>query len=238
MIEVEHARRDKVHVILNGIDFDRAKPSGPDARFRIRREFGAEEDFLLLIVARLHPEKGHHYLFEAMAEVRRRVARRVRLLVAGAGSFEQAYRDEVRALGCADGVSFLGFRKDSADLMAAADLVILPSLAEAFGLALTESLYIGTPVVATRVGGIPEIVDDGADGLLVTPADSKALADAIIDLLNDEGKRRRMAGAGREKVIAKFRFEEMVRSYESLYADTIGGQTPAVNRKLNAAAGD
>jgi glycosyltransferase involved in cell wall biosynthesis len=238
MIEIEGARREKVRVILNGIDFNRAKPSGPDARSRIRREFGAEEDYLLLIVARLHPEKGHHYLFEAMADLRERVNRPVRLLVAGAGSFDQAYRDEVRALGCADAVSFLGFRKDSADLMAAADLVILPSLAEAFGLALTESLYIGTPVVATRVGGIPEIVKDGVDGRLVPPANSKALADAIVELLNDTKKRQRMAGAGREKVMTSFRFEEMVRSYELLYADACGSQRSTVGRELKATAND
>jgi len=115
-------------------------------------------------------------------------------------------------------VSFLGFRKDSPDLMAAADVVVLPSLAEAFGLVLTEALYLGTPVVATRVGGIPEIVDDGVDGTLVPPADSRALASAILDLLENPQRRERLAGAGREKVMRRFRFEDMVRSYEDIYA--------------------
>lgn len=218
MIEIEGAPRDKVHVVLNGIDFDRAKPSGPDAEERIRREFAAEDSYLLLIVARLHPEKGHHYLFEALREIRLRVDRPVRLLVAGTGPFDAAFRQEVRALGCEDIVSFLGFRKDAADLMTTADLLILPSVAEAFGLALTEALYLGTPVVATRVGGIPEIVDDDVDGVLVRPADSKALADAIIELLNDSERRQRMAGAGRGKIVSRFRFENMVRSYEAIYA--------------------
>src|SRR4030095_10611604 len=117
-----------------------------------------------------------------------RVSKPVRLLVAGTGPFDGDYRKQVQAAGCEDIVSFLGFRKDSADLMAAADLVILPSVAEAFGLAITEALYIGTPVVATRVGGIPEIVDDGVDGVLVPPGDSVALADAIADLLNDPAR--------------------------------------------------
>lgn len=217
MIEAEGAPKNKVHVILNGIDFDRVELSAPHARERVRREFACEGAHLLLIVARLHAEKGHHYLFEALAEVRRSVNRPVRLLVAGAGPFEPAYREEVRALGCDDIVSFLGFRKDSADLMAAADLLILPSVAEAFGLVLAEALYLGTPVVATRVGGIPEIVDDGKDGVLVPPADSKALADAIGDLLNHPEKRRTLAGAGGEKIAGRFRFEEMVRSYEAVY---------------------
>lgn len=238
LIEVEGASREKVHTILNGIDFDRAEPSAPDARARVRRELKAEDDYILLIVARLHPEKGHHYLFEALNEVRRRVSRPVRLLVAGAGTFDAVYRNEVRALGCDDIVSFLGFRKDSADLMAAADLVILPSLAEAFGLVLTESLYIGTPVVATWAGGIPEIVEDDVDGVLVPPADSQALADAIVELLNDSRKRERMSGAGREKVRTRFCFQEMVRSYEALYADACAGSPASATRELNATAND
>ena len=218
LVREEGAPQEKIHTILNGIDFDRVKLSGGDARGRIRREFAAEQSHLLLIVARLHPEKGHQYLFRALSDIKSRVSKPVRLLVAGAGPFDADYRNQVRALGCEDIVSFVGFRKDSADLMAAADLVILPSVAEAFGLAVTEALYLGTPVVAARVGGLPEIVDDGVDGILVPPADSGALADAIVDLLNHEPQRILMAGAGREKVASRFRFEDMVRSYESVYS--------------------
>lgn len=217
LIEAECAPPGKVHVVLNGIDLERVKTSGPDARDRIRREFEAEGAHLLLILARLHAEKGHHYLFEALPEIQRRVSKPVRLLVAGAGSFERAYKEEARSLGLEGAVKFLGFRKDSPDLMAAADLVILPSAAEAFGLVLTEALYLGTPVVASRVGGIPEIVDDGEDGILVPAEDSTALADAIAGLLNDDDRRRSMAGRGREKVMNRFDFKGMVRSYEGVY---------------------
>jgi glycosyltransferase involved in cell wall biosynthesis len=87
----------------------------------------------LLIVARLHPEKGHRYLFDALPEIRRRVSKPVRLLVAGAGPFEADYREQVRAISCDDMVTFLGFRKDS-HFIAAADPMVLPSVAEAFGL--------------------------------------------------------------------------------------------------------
>lgn len=230
LTDVEGAPREKVYVVLNGIDFDRVRLSSPDARQRIRREFAVNDGFLLLVMARLHPEKGHHFLFEAFREVRKKLGGRVRLLVAGVGPFEAAYQREVRELGCEDIVSFLGFRKDPADLIAAADLVILPSVAEAFGLVLTEALYIGTPVVATRVGGIPEIVDDGVDGALVPAADSKALAERIVELLNNEEKRSDMMGRGREKVLNRFRFEDMVRSYEAVYGDLEGG----VKEKANA----
>jgi glycosyltransferase involved in cell wall biosynthesis len=221
LIEAEGAPRGKVQTVLNGIDFERVKLSAPGTPARIRREFDAEEAHLLLIVARLHTEKGHRYLFEALPKVQQRVSKPVRLLVAGAGAFEREYREEVRVLGCEDAVRFLGFRKDSADLMAAADLLILPSLAEAFGLALTESLYIGTPVIASRVGGIPEIVDDGVDGILVPAKDSAALAGAIVDLLNNDDRRASMAGAGREKVLKRFDFKDMARSYESIYSQLV-----------------
>jgi glycosyltransferase involved in cell wall biosynthesis len=234
MIVEEGAPPEKLHTVFNGIDFDRVALSGADARERIRREFDAEDAHLLVHVARLHPEKGHHYLFQALGEIQRQVRKPVRLLVAGAGPFEAAYRDEVRQLGCDEMVRFLGFRKDSADLMAAADLVILPSVAEAFGLVLTEALYLGTPVVATRAGGIPEIVDDGVDGVLVRPADTSALASAIVGLLNDEDRRKKMAGAGRAKVLARFRFEDMVRSYETIYEGLVNNQQPAISSQRSA----
>lgn len=234
MIVEEGAPPEKLHTVLNGIDFDRVALSGAGARERIRREFNAEEFHLLVHVARLHPEKGHHYLFQALNEIQRQVSKPVLLLVAGAGPFEAAYRDEVRQLGCDKMVRFLGFRKDSADLMAAADLVILPSVAEAFGLVLTEALYLGAPVVATRAGGIPEIVDDGIDGVLVPPTDTSALVSAIVDLLNDEDRRKKMAGAGRAKVLERFRFEDMVRSYETIYEGLFNNRRSAISSQRSA----
>ena len=234
MIEAEQAPREKIHAVLNGIDFDRATPSGADAVARVRREFDAEDAYLLAIIARLHPEKGHHYLFRALPEIRRRVNRPVRLLVAGTGPFDSEYREEVRTLGCADIVSFVGFRKDAPDLITAADLVVLPSVAEAFGLVLTEAIYLGTPVVATRVGGIPEIVDDGVNGDLVAAADSASLANAIVDLLNDPKRRRQMAGSGREKVLRRFNFEDMVRRYEAIYEEALSERQFMVGQNFNA----
>lgn len=219
MINAERAPQDRIRVILNGIDFDRVEVSGAEARERIRREFLPNGGDLLLIVARLHPEKGHHYLFEALPELRKRLNQRMKLIVAGTGPFEGVYKKEVEKLGCDDLVSFVGFRNDIPDLMSASDLVVLPSLAEAFGLVLAESLYLGTPVVASRVGGIPEIIEDGVDGLLVAPGDSKALTDTIVELLNDKPRLRTLAGKGRSRIAGGFRFEQMVRAYEEVYSE-------------------
>jgi glycosyltransferase involved in cell wall biosynthesis len=225
MIAVEGAPPEKVHTVLNGIDFDRVKLSSPDAPERLRRELAPKNEYVVLVVGRLHPEKGYPFIFEAIAKIKGRLDRPVRLLVAGTGPFEGAFRSQVDALGCSDVVQFLGFRKDVADLMAAADLMVLPSVAEAFGLVLTEALYLGTPVVATRVGGIPEIVTDGVDGVLVPPANSQALANALTDLLGDPERRRRMAGSSRQRIEQRFQFQNMIHAYEAIY-DILTHQLP------------
>jgi glycosyltransferase involved in cell wall biosynthesis len=222
LIETEGAPREKIEVVLNGIDFDRVQVSGDDAREKIRKEFDADDSHLILIAARFHPEKGYYYLFDAVPILKEKVKKPFKLLIGGRGGFEKDFRDYVTRLQCDDVVRFLGFRKDIADLMTGVDLFVLPSLAESFGLVLTESIYLGTPVVATRVGGIPEIVEDGVDGILVPPANHEALADTIADLLNNEEKRKALSGNGREKIVQKFQFQEMVRNYERVYQKLVG----------------
>jgi len=223
IVQEEGAPVEKVHVVLNGIDFSRIKVSDGDAPARLRREWCPEGSQLLVVPGRLHPEKGQTYLFQALPVIRRRLACPVVALMAGAGPFESAYREEVRSVGCEDIVKFLGFRRDIADVIAAADVVVLPSVAEAFGLVVAEALYLGTPVVATHIGGIPEIVENGVDAVLVPAADSIALADAIVRMLGDPERRRLMASAGRERVRDHFSFEKMMRAYEQLYERLVEG---------------
>jgi glycosyltransferase involved in cell wall biosynthesis len=217
MMAEEGAPGAKIHVVHNGIDFDRVRLPEPGSRARVRAEVGAVDEQLVVVPARLHPEKGHPQLFQALASARGRLAHPVVAALAGTGTFEAEYRRQVRDLGIEGMVRFLGFRKDICDLMAAADLVVLPSVAEAFGLVVAEALYLGTPVLSTRVGGIPEIVDDGVDGVLVSGGDAGALADGLVNLLNDSARRTRLAGAGSRKVFERFSFEAMVRGYESIY---------------------
>jgi glycosyltransferase involved in cell wall biosynthesis len=226
IVNEEGSRREKVRVILNGIDFSRVSVSDPSAPARLRHELGAVGRPLLLVPGRLHPEKGQSFLFRALPVIRRSVPSAPIVLVAGAGSFEAAYRAEVRSVGCDDIVRFLGFRTDLPDLMAAADLVVLPSVAEAFGLVMAEALYLGIPVVATRTGGIPEIIEDGVDGVLVPPADADALANAIVQLLSNPEVLRRLAGAGHDSVRARFGFEKMIRAYEDLYENLLDSGRP------------
>jgi glycosyltransferase involved in cell wall biosynthesis len=231
MVSAEQAPPEKLHVVLNGIDFARVKRSVNYDRSRIRQEFVDDETPMLLIAARLHPEKGYEYLFQAMKQLKLRFKGKIKLLVAGKGDLLKHYQEMVRSLQCDDVVTFLGFRKDLPDLMAAVDLFVLPSVAEAFGLVLAEALYLGIPVVSTRVGGIPEIVADGVDGLLIPPANEQALADAIAALLNDPARRVQMSGTGGEKVLRKFRFEDMVRSYEAVYQQLNANRLEEINAR-------
>lgn len=225
LLSVEGAPPSKVHLVHNGIDFDRVMVSDPAAPARLRAELAPAGTALLVTAARLHPEKGYEYLFDALPLLKERVGRPFVLAVVGAGPFEADYRARAARLGMTGCIRFLGFRKDLPDLMCAADIFVLASLAEAFGLVLAEALYLGTPVVATTAGAIPEIVEDGVSGRLVPPADSEALAAALAELIDDPGRRRRMAGAGRAKVAREFRFDEMMRSYERIYDQLAPAET-------------
>ena len=181
----------------------------------------------ILVAARLHPEKGYEHLLDAIRVLKEKARHPFVLLIAGEGPFEKEYRERTRRLGCEGLVRFMGFRNDLFDFMVASDVFVLPSVAEAFGLVLVEALHLGVPVVATRVGGIPEIVDHGADGILVPPADSTALAAALMVLLSNGVRRSQLAGAGRSKVVERFSIERMIRAYEGLYDELLAESSRA-----------
>lgn len=217
VIEIEGAPREKVVTVYNGIDFERVQPSKDNFRERIRQEFDAEDKFLILTTGRLHPEKGYPYLFEAVAKLKKLVNKPFVWLIAGKGPLETEFRQRVSELGCDDVIKFIGFRKDIPDLMSTADVFVLPSVAEAFGVVFAEAIYLGVPIVATKIGGIPEIVTDGVDGILIPPADSNAIANTVADLISNPEKLKSLANKGRDKVIGKFEFEDMTRNYEAVY---------------------
>ena len=157
--------QDQIHLIYNAVD----PTQWQDPATTLRQEIGAEAgDFVLLFAARLVEGKGHAFLLESLAQLRENTAHPFRLVLSGEGPLRQDLEAQTQALGLADRVTFLGFRSDMSNLYHGADLTLCPSESETLSLLLLESLACGTPVLATRVGGIPDIVTPAHDvGCLV-----------------------------------------------------------------------
>jgi L-malate glycosyltransferase len=204
-----------ITVIPSGIDFTPFEPEGP--RDLLRREFGfAPDEFLVGIVAALEDHKGHAYLLEASKIVREQ-APKVKFIVVGSGSLRLQLDKQARDLGVEDIVFFLGFRDDVPRILASLDLFVLSSHHEGLGSSLLDAMASRLPVVATRAGGIPEVVADRETGLLVPPRDPPALARAILELYRDRELAARLAGRGLEVVHRKFSAEAMAGRVAELY---------------------
>lgn len=214
----------RVHVIPNGIDIDAFAPAGAAVREALRSSLGLEDGHrAVLVPAVLRRGKGHGLLLDALPEIRRRVPE-ARILLAGSGEREDELRRRVREEGFGRAVSFLGFRDDVPDLMAASELVVLPSSAEALPTALLEAGAAARPVVATRVGGTPEVVEDGRTGLLVPPGDPAALADAVAGLLSDPERARSYGRAARDRVEERFAIERQIERTVDLWRRAAAGR--------------
>jgi L-malate glycosyltransferase len=161
--------------------------------------------------------KGHADLLRAAALLRPRWPA-LRVEIAGEGVERPALQDEARRLGVEGQVTFLGWQTDMGAALARWDVLVQPSLDEGFGLAVLEAMAAGLPVVASRVGGLPEVVQEGRTGLLVAPADPSGLAAALESLLRDPDLGRTMGAAGQERARAHFPVERMVTSIAEIYA--------------------
>jgi len=196
----------RVRVVANGIDTARFAP----AAFATPRSAPGPT---VGVLTRLDARKGLPYLLQAMAQIRSDFPN-ARLLIGGDGEDRSALEQEARSLGLTGRVEFVGAVSDSADFYRRLDLFVLPSLDEAFGLVLLEAMAAGLPVVGTRVGGIPEILEDGSQGLLVAPADSQALARAIRELCGDPLRQRQMG----ERACQQARRFDIARTAKELQA--------------------
>lgn len=225
-------RSDLVHVIHNGVKDPLAK-AGREGEER-RGESSKEQPITLGVVARLEKAKGIEWLIRALARIDaaeqsgesegREHRERVRCVIVGTGSEEQTLKELAQALGVSHRVRFAGFVPNAAQMMRSFDLFVLPSLEEPFGLVCAEAMANELPVVATRVGGIPEMVVDGECGLLVPPADDAALAKAILRLASDPGLCRRMGVAGRRRFLEHFTVEAMVEKTLRLYEQVVAAR--------------
>ncbi len=178
----------------------------------------AEGLFLIGAVGRLEPVKGFTHFIEAALRVAS-ASPQARFILAGDGSQRAALERQAAPLGTR--FQFLGLRHDIPSLMAAFDILAVPSLNEGMGRVLLEAGAAGTPAVASSVGGIPDVVDDGETGLLVPPKDAGALADALLELAAQPERRRLMGDTARAKVVPAYSLEEMVRQIEALYEELL-----------------
>lgn len=196
--------RHRLRVVHNGIDVE---------RFAHR---GADLSGYAVVVARLAPLKGIHHLLDAVPAILARCPD-FRLHIAGDGPERAALEQHAERLHLRDVVQFLGTVQDVPTLLAGARLFVLPSLSEGISLTLLEAMASGLPVVTTHVGGNPEVVLDGLTGLLVPPADSPALADALTRCWTEPRLCARFADAGRRRVCEQFDVRRMVSDYEAMY---------------------
>jgi len=209
-----HADRSRVDVIYNAVDFAQATPT--ESRAAMRLAIGVPERAPVAgVIARLTEQKGHRFLFDALAA--RPELATVHLIVIGDGDLRTALTAQVAALGLAPRVHFLGARRDLGNLLAAMDVFVMPSLWEGLPLSLVLAMGASLPVVATAVAGVPEVVHDGATGLLVPAGDAPALGAALARVFGDAPLRARLGRDARASVLPRFGVDRYVDAIASLY---------------------
>ena len=214
MLRRDEVPLDKITVVPNGLSCERVPPEKAAA---LRAEFGiAPNAPLIVCVARLEPEKDVGSLLTALPDVLRRFPE-TRVLIVGEGSLRQGLEKAALARGIAGSVQFTGFREDARTAIAAADVFVLPSPAEPFGLVLLEAMALGKAIVAVNAGGPMEIVAPEETGLLVLPSDSAALAESLTRLLGAPDERQRMGEAGRRRYEERFTTQRMADATRLVY---------------------
>lgn len=224
LAEHEGCPADKVRIVPNGVDVERFRPL--ETSSALRNELGLSPDApVATIVAALRPEKNHELFLHAAARVREKNPD-ARFLIVGDGERRAALEALAAELQLGESVKFLGTRSDIPELLALADTLVLSSHMEANPVSILEALACGKPVVATRVGSIPESVKDGVNGYLVAPGDAEQLADRVGALLADRDLARRLGAAGREIVVREWSLERMVEGYQNLIAGIYASKCP------------
>ena len=222
-IEHEGVSAERTAVIANGIDVDRYVPG--EGRDEARAELGyGPEHVVVGTIGRLHEQKGHVYLIDALERLSASHPE-LRAFIVGYGPLESSLNERIQRLGLADRVRLLGYRTDTARLLAAMDVFVLPSLWEGMPNALLEAMAMGLPVVATGVDGNLDLVADGETGMLIPAGDAEALASAIQCLARDADRAREMGSRGRERAAQQFSLERAIESYLRLYERHIALKT-------------
>ncbi len=218
VLQAGGVRSERIDIIHDGVDPGRVAKAGSST---LRADLGIPKEAVVFgITAFLTEHKDHRTLLQAFRQVEAALPS-AWLLIAGEGELAGELTTLSRELGLSR-CRFLGFRPDVEQVLGALDVFVLSSRLEGLGSSLMDAMFAGLPVVATSVGGVPELVDDGVNGLLVPPVQHEQLAQALLRTGEDAGLRARMGAAGRAKAQTRFSAERMVREYEAVYDRMLG----------------
>lgn len=205
----------KIERVYSAVDSNQFKPGCQHAEFGA--SFGVEPGTRTIgMVARFIESKGHRYLLDAVPQILAAIPK-ARFLLFGRGPLEPSMRARIETMGLKAQVRIEGFRDDIERVLPCLDLVVHPAEVEGLGVALLQAAACGVPIVATRAGGIPDVVRDGVNGILLPPKDTAALARAVIELLRDPERAQALGAAGRDLIEREFSIDAMVESYLRVY---------------------
>jgi glycosyltransferase involved in cell wall biosynthesis len=210
--------RSKIVTIYNGVDLERFSEISPQKKMGIRSTLGIDSKKKVVgMVAQLTDWKGIPYFLKAIPLILKE-CRDVMFVIVGDGKERKNLETMAQALGISSYVVFTGFRRDIPEMMSVMDVLVLSSLREGLPNVLIEAMAMRKPVVATNVGGVPELVIDNETGFLIPPRNPDALAKAILNFLVSRAKARKFGEKGRIYAEQKFSLTQMVKNYENLYS--------------------
>ena len=214
----------RLTLIPNGIPLEQFTPGPKDAQLQARLGLSPEDE-VLCVVGRLTPWKGHATLLEAVSLASRHRPR-LKLLVVGEvafweNSYERELKEKADDLGLAGRVIWTGLRDDVPQLLRLCDVFVLPSVGEPFGRVLVEAMAVGKPVIGTNSGGVPEVIVEGETGLMVSPEDPYALAEAVAELLSDPPRAQKMGAAGLERARQLFDSDRVAAEVQKVYRELL-----------------
>jgi glycosyltransferase involved in cell wall biosynthesis len=212
----------KITVIHNGIMVDNRIIEGiENKRISFLNRYGIPSNhFIVGIIGRLSIEKGHRYFIEAAYQVLKQESN-VSFVIVGDGPEEDRIRKQIEQLGVNRNIHMIGYSKEMKEVYAALDAVVIASLREGLPNVLLEAMLYEKPVIAAKVGGIPEVIRDNEEGLLVPPASSSTIANTLLTLIRHPDQRKRISYAARKRVVEHFSFERRMTQIENLYKEVI-----------------